>query len=180
MTGMATSAGRGRLTATLLLVVLVLSAAIVTYPAWAGSHTNSYDSVDTSTNPNEIRWTSSTQYISARNHAIERWEFFRGADVDWRPDTATTINDLVFRDYSASDGFCGLYNHRPGQDFINFNINCLGTPDGGSAEDAVATQEAGHALGLGDHELPKWNGVVMDSCATCTDPRVTSPTQHDR
>ncbi|WP_327391448.1 hypothetical protein OG728_38900 (plasmid) [Streptomyces microflavus] len=51
----------------------------------------------------EIRWTDKTRYDGPRENALKVWQF-SGARIKLRADSATTVNDLEFRDYRGGTG----------------------------------------------------------------------------
>ncbi len=89
----------------------------------------------------------STQWTSARNTAINRWD--AEGIINIAGDTATTIEDLSFTDYSASDGVLGSWTQYTGADKIMFN-NTYFNNMSSCQRNHTALHELGHALNL-DH-----------------------------
>ncbi|MEV7525132.1 M57 family metalloprotease [Streptomyces sp. NPDC091371] len=105
---------------------------------------------DSSVDEGEIRWTESTKYDDAFQWAIKRWQY-AGARIKIVADSATTVNDLEFVDYSnAADAAAGNWQRRPqigATDYIRFNKAKMDGYDTATRRQ-VATHELGHALGL--------------------------------
>ncbi|MEU7028865.1 hypothetical protein AB0A60_19515 [Streptomyces sp. NPDC046275] len=99
----------------------------------------------------EIRWTEATKFDDLRKHAITEWNRLRTINI--APDSATTVNDLEFRDYSANDGRGGYYERHgatAATDYIYLNKHLL---DGYYKNEPrmrqnIVVHELGHALGL--------------------------------
>ncbi|MER8231838.1 hypothetical protein [Streptomyces sp. NPDC094049] len=100
----------------------------------------------------EIRFTEASRYDDLRKYAISEWNKLRKINI--APDSATTVNDLEFRDYtSKTDGHGGYYEHRGGvaaTDYIYLNTHFLDTVYGAEPKfrQNIVVHELGHALGL--------------------------------
>ncbi|MFE4263371.1 matrixin family metalloprotease [Streptomyces sp. NPDC056883] len=100
----------------------------------------------------EIRWTDATKYDASRTWALSTWQY-SGAKIKLAPDSATTVNDLEFQDYTGPSGDrdpVASYVRDSGvgrTDFIRFNRSKM---DGRNRayQDSAAAHEVGHALGL--------------------------------
>jgi hypothetical protein len=125
----------------------------------------------------EIHYQEATDYDAALTYARDAWNPV--GSVDFKPDTASTINDLQYDDYFEVTSTVGYWTESAGEDNIWFNDYWFA---GGSVTNrrAWAAHEDGHALGLGDHESDTWNNTVMDSCPACDSSVPTAPTAHDR
>ncbi|GIP64977.1 hypothetical protein J32TS6_35320 [Virgibacillus pantothenticus] len=112
----------------------------------------------------EIRWGTyhgGTQWTSARNTAINRWD--AEGIINIAGDTATTIEDLSFTDYSASDGVLGSWTQYTGADKIMFN-NTYFNNMSSCQRNHTALHELGHALNLDHNNVA---GSVMRSGRIC-------------
>ncbi|MFD2628912.1 matrixin family metalloprotease [Oceanobacillus kapialis] len=126
-----------------LLLVLIL---VSVTPASAHFMSSGKHSVDNG----EIRWGTfhgSTQWTSARNTAIARWD--AEGVINIAGDTSSTIEDLSFTDYSSKDGVLGSWTQFPGADRIRFN-NYYFDDMRACERNKTALHEMGHALNL-DH-----------------------------
>lgn len=147
------------------LVALVLA---VTPPA--GAHATAYgNSVDSTTSPAQIRYSTSSKYTSAVSNAISRWNGLPGG-VDIKKDSFTTYKDLELFDQYSSDSWAGSFFWQPGgADNIKFNTRIL---DQGSwtycYEAKVALHEFGHALDFEHNDLP-WPQSILRQGMRCQD-----------
>lgn len=108
------------------------------------------DSSSHSVDSGEIRWGTyhgSTQYTSARDNAIAKWDALGLINI--AGDTAFTIEDLSFDDYDVDDGYLGWWHKNTGADEIEFNEVYFNTMSDGE-KNKTALHEMGHALNL-DH-----------------------------
>lgn len=101
----------------------------------------------------EIRWGTakgSTYWTTERDAAIATWNQLNPIDI--LPDTASTIEDLSFKDVSISYvEWAGQYSELVGADLIEINnaiINTLPVADRIKHRENVFLHEIGHALGL--------------------------------
>lgn len=104
----------------------------------------------------------STEWTSARDNAIARWN---GLDtIKITPDTASIIETVSFTDYYQRDGYNGNYYYSSWTaDEISFNSYYF--EDMSSCErNHTALHEMGHALNLADNTLM---GSVMKQGTTC-------------
>ncbi|WP_158983290.1 matrixin family metalloprotease [Streptomyces sp. NRRL F-5193] len=131
----------------------------------------------------EIRYTEATKYDAARKHAQNAWTAGAAlSKVKIRPDTATTVNDLEWRDYSKKDGHGGYRNQRTGiaqTDYIYLNKHYLDPPGAWSEEKfqrSVAAHELGHALGM----CHKAQSVFSLMWKAVADPPVEKPSDVDK
>ena len=69
---------------------------------------------ESSVDDGEIRYTEATKYDAVRKHAQKVWQAAPLSKVKLRGDTATTVNDLEWRDYKKKDGHGGYYHRRSG------------------------------------------------------------------
>jgi hypothetical protein len=120
----------------------------------ANAHLTPYpNSVDSSTSPAEIRYSSSSKYTSAVSNAIGDWNNLPGGVVI-APDTATTIKDLEIFDQYSSDSWVGYFYWNPGADNIKFNKRVLDMSTWTSCYEAkVALHEFGHALDFNHNSI---------------------------
>jgi hypothetical protein len=100
----------------------------------------------------EIRFTERTRFDSARRHAESKWN--ATGRIRIAGDTATTVNDLEWRDYSRNDGKGGYWEQHPATaatDYIYLNTRTMAPsrPEGTAAgQRNILGHELGHALGL--------------------------------
>ncbi|MFF3024540.1 hypothetical protein ACFVRR_18115 [Gottfriedia sp. NPDC057948] len=124
----------------------------------------------------EIRWGSSTKYTANRDYAIKIWNAL--GKVKIAPDTATTIEDLTFKDVNLPDEtFTAQWVPRIGADRIEFNtpkFNNSGRTT--AAKNKTASHELGHALGIGDHYESNYSGLIMYGYSSST----TTLQAHDK
>ncbi|KND32000.1 hypothetical protein IQ63_24690 [Streptomyces acidiscabies] len=169
-------------TATATALLLTNSAHMRRVPAAAcvagESESRSRSAVDDS----EIRFTESTKYDEARTHAAKVWQSSSGtlSKIKVRADSATTVNDLEWRDYDRADGRAAYYHYRGGvaeTDYIYLNKRVLDSREHGTRDyrRATAAHELGHALGL-CHK----SGRVLSLMWTSVDPVITAPTDTDQ
>lgn len=120
-------------------------------PTFASAHFTGTDAVD----GGEIRWGTaegSTKWTTARNHAISTWDAMGAVNI--AGDTATTGEDLSFRDVNYSDvTWSGNYDPRTGfVDVIEFNSYYFNDFTEAQRKH-TALHELGHALGLDHHSI---------------------------
>ncbi|MEU8540866.1 hypothetical protein AB0C52_12915 [Streptomyces sp. NPDC048717] len=126
----------------------------------------------------EIRWTEASRYDGLRTHAITQWGRLKKIRI--APDTATTVNDLEFRDYTDRRSRTAGYFERHGgiaqTDYIYVNRHWLDTvyKDEPRFRRNILVHELGHALGL-CHKPDTRNSVMR----TAASPRDV-PTAVDR
>ncbi len=147
-----------------LAALAVLTVGLVTVlavPAYA--HYLLWNSVDTSTNPPEIRYTEDTRYDSANNYAINTWNNLPGG-VTIAPDTWYTVNDLEVRDTYSTKNWAGKLVWNPGADNLWYNTRLM-DGYGSNKRENTALHEWGHAHGL-DHSF---SGQVMYQYIVGTD-----------
>ncbi|MFJ8016883.1 hypothetical protein [Streptomyces sp. NPDC096339] len=105
---------------------------------------------DSSVDEGEIRWTDATGYDTARKHGLAAWQY-KGSTIKLLADSATTVNDLEFADYSDAGQKKSAYWERNGgiaaTDYIRFNRATLDRSSP-AIQRQVAAHEIGHALGL--------------------------------
>ncbi|MFJ9434776.1 matrixin family metalloprotease [Streptomyces sp. NPDC101490] len=121
----------------------------------------------------EIRFTEATKYDDLRKYAISEWNKIQTINI--AGDTATTVNDLEFRDYtSKTDGYGGYYEHRGGTaatDYIYLNTHAMEVDFGDDLRYRrnVIVHELGHALGL-CHKANSANSVMRENASTISVP----------
>ncbi|MFB0627718.1 hypothetical protein [Streptomyces sp. AB3(2024)] len=100
----------------------------------------------------EIAWTESTKYDTARAAVTKSWNAL--GKVKIMADTATTVNDLEWRDYSKADhraAYWERHGNAGATDYIYLNASKLDPPaveSDTSGRLNVLGHELGHALGL--------------------------------
>ncbi|WP_047981747.1 matrixin family metalloprotease [Ornithinibacillus contaminans] len=112
----------------------------------------------------EIRWGTyhgSTKWTSARNTGITQWD--NEGIINIAGDTTSTVEDLSFTDYSASDGVLGSWQKYTGADRIRFNNNYFNNMSA-CERNKTALHELGHALNLDHNNVA---GSVMKSGYIC-------------
>lgn len=123
----------------------------------AQAHHQGFDSVDGC----EIRTEDETAHDVERRAAEAAWMELRGGDgcVRFRPDTASTIADIQWKDVYRTDvSWVGFHEYRPVQtDNILFNDFRIGPYDT-CGRINIALHEVGHALGLAH----SFEGQVMN------------------
>ncbi|MEU9714964.1 hypothetical protein [Streptomyces sp. NPDC047976] len=139
----------------------VLAAVLVLAPAPARAATaapciakSGHDATETredsSVDDGEIRWTASTKYEAEYRHGNRAWSY-SGAKVRIAQDSATTVNDLNYEDFSdPRNPAAGVWSRNPGiaaTDLIRFNKARMDSYDAATRR-MVASHELGHALGL--------------------------------
>ncbi|WP_217230800.1 hypothetical protein [Streptomyces anulatus] len=128
----------------------------------------------------EIRWTDKTRYDGPRENALKVWQF-SGARIKLRPDSATTVNDLEFRDYRGGTGdraAVAQYVRDSGvgaTDFVRFNRDKMSGRSRAFLNSA-ASHELGHALGL----CHKDGRVLSLMWTDIASPPITSPQAVDK
>lgn len=128
----------------------------------------------------EIRWTDKTRYDGSRKHALKAWQF-SGAKIKLRADSATTVNDLEFRDYRGGTGdraAVAQYVRDSGTaatDFVQFNRDKMSGRSRAFVNSAAA-HELGHALGL-CHKSGRVLSLMWTDIAS---PPITSPQAVDK
>lgn len=135
----------------------------------AGAHATPYgNSVDSSTNPPEIRYTTSSKYAFAVNNAIDKWNALPGG-VSILPDAWNTYNDLEIYDTYTSDSWSGYFTWHPGgADNMRFNTRVLDQSTWGACHDSkVALHEFGHSLDF-DHNYYAFSYSIMRQGKHCT------------
>jgi hypothetical protein len=126
----------------------------------AQAHLTSYpNSVDSSTSPAQIRYSTNSKYTGAVNNAIDRWN--AESRVEIKPDAWNTVKDLEIGDQYSSDTWHGKFVWNPGADNITFNTRIL---DGSTWEyehrAKTALHEFGHSLDFAHNELA-WPTSIM-------------------
>lgn len=138
------------------------------------SHFNPYgDSVDGT----QVRWEDYTAFDDARTFAASQWEAL--GSINFEPDAWNTVTDLEWLDVNYCDvGWDGRWRARNLSDAIDLNA-CYLNGYSAFSRRTVATHEAGHAIGLGDHTLSDYgsSSIVMYFCSTCSG--VNTPQSHD-
>ncbi|MFJ7775646.1 hypothetical protein [Streptomyces yangpuensis] len=126
------SAGPAAFAAMLLLSPVPAHAAVAA-PCIAKSGSDATETCeDSSVDDGETRWTASTKYKAEYVHANRAWSY-PGARIQIAPDTATTVNDLGYEDFSdPRSSAAGVWSRRPGpaaMDLIRFNKARMDTYD---------------------------------------------------
>lgn len=128
----------------------------------------------------EIRWTDKTRYDGPRENALKAWQF-SGARIKLRADSATTVNDLEFRDYRGGTGdraAVAQYVRDSGTaatDYVQFNRDKMSGRSRAFMNSAAA-HELGHALGL----CHKGGRVLSLMWTDIASPPITSPQAVDK
>ncbi len=136
----------------------------------ADAHATPYgNSVDSSTSPAEIRYTTSSKYSGAVSNAISDWNALPGGVVI-KPDAWNTYNDLEIYDVTSSDDFTGQFIWHPGgADNLRFNKRILDQSGWDACHEAkVGLHEFGHALDF-DHNSLSWAESIMPQGKRCQD-----------
>jgi hypothetical protein len=125
----------------------------------------------------EIHYQEATDYDAALTYARDAWNAV--GSVDFKPDTASTVNDLQCDDYFEVSSRGAYWQEYAGEDNIWFNDYWFAGDTVTNRRAAVA-HENGQALGLDDHYSNTWNNTIMDNCFDCDSSVPTAPTSHDR
>ncbi|MFJ6809134.1 hypothetical protein ACIQRK_24430 [Streptomyces anulatus] len=135
---------------------------------------------ESSVDDGEIRWTDKTRYDGPREHALKAWQY-SGAKIKLRPDSASTVNDLEFRDYkggTADRAAVAQYVRDSGTaatDYIRFNGDKM-SGRSRAFMNSASTHELGHALGL----CHKGGRVLSLMWTDIASPPITSPQAVDK
>ncbi|MEU9028998.1 hypothetical protein AB0D46_16040 [Streptomyces sp. NPDC048383] len=104
---------------------------------------------DSSVDDGEIRYTASSKYGDAIQYAVKAWQYSR-SKIKVLPDSATTVNDLHFSDYSENRNTSANWTRNAAigaTDHIRFNTARMGQWSR-TTQRWIAVHELGHALGL--------------------------------
>lgn len=152
------------------VIFIIVALITLALPFSASAHFLGQSSVD----GREIKWEESTKYDGARNHAQDQWNALGRVNI--APDDALSYTDLDWGDVNyCSVTWDGQWVPRTAEDAIQLNTCYLDRQDYGDFQDqAVATHELGHALGLAHSFVPQ----IMNDCSICSG--VNTPQNHDR
>lgn len=146
----------------LILKTFVVSFALtlVVGGSVANAHLTPYpNSVDSSTSPAQIRYSTNSKYTGAVSNAISKWN--AESRVEILPDAWNTVKDLEIGDKYDSDTYAGRFAWNPGADNITFNTRILdGSTYTTDHKAKTALHEFGHALDF-DHNTLAWPQSIM-------------------
>ena len=148
-------------------------------PGIALAHLQFANSVDTSTNPAEIRYLDGTGYDGARIWSIDTWNSVGSINI--APDNSSTVADLEFQTDASDVGLCGKYipYATVADDIKYYKPQWINYTD--SQRKACAVHELGHALSLAHNSDDLTQ--AMDPCPVCVagaQTLTTVPRAHDQ
>jgi hypothetical protein len=146
-----------RVAVSIVTVALATGITVLGASPAAAAHTIGNDCVD----GNEIRYQDNTKYNASLTRGIDEWN--AEGSVDFKPDTATTLEDVEMDDvYEPNAAWAGRVVFSSGSKELELNTYYM---DGYSTayKHNVMIHEMGHCVGIDDHTWSGWDAIMYEA-----------------